>query len=138
MTPRGHWLRGFVMEVLMTSSDWSAFFDRFPPRVLITTAPCPVCHKKSWVDLVRGDGTCRRGHHQSVAAFLTGVPDPTPLDWPCPRCQRALQPTDETVSCVCGWEGTRTDLEDRVSQQMMEEAPNGATIYHKPRHGRRR
>ena len=122
----------------MTSSDWSVFFDRFPPRVLITTAPCPVCHKKAWVDLVRGDGTCRRGHHQSVSAFLTGIPDPLSLDWPCPRCQRALQPTDETVSCVCGWEGMRTELEDWVSQQVMEEAPNGATIYHKPRHGRRR
>ena len=112
-----------------------AVCEKYPPRILITTVPCPVCRKKAWLDLVDQTGTCRNGHRITGAQVMVGG---QPLAWPCPVCGRDLYPWQETVQCVCGWEGSRSALEDETARRVMEEEPNGATIYRKPRHGRKR
>lgn len=130
--------------------DLAALFSRWPPRVLISTVPCPACGRRAVVDGVRKEIACYH-HREGIRTFPLAarladadrprLPDdlrayyPQGVTCPADGVRLRLRLTDAEGTCpACGGVFTFDHLRDAAAQRLMEEAPLGATIYHRPRH----
>ncbi|NMP24625.1 hypothetical protein [Sulfobacillus harzensis] len=136
--------------------DVQAFLTRFPPLGPFDKNRCPDCHQWALVDLGHKEVVCYRHDPPRVwtlaerlalaeaqDATRPRLPESLKRYYPggvvCPLCQTRLQLRIRAAEGRCPrCEGVWTfpELEDAAAQHLMEEQPNGATVYHKPRHGR--
>lgn len=129
-----------------------AFLTRFPPAGPFDRNRCPDCHRWAFVDLGRQEVICYRHdppRRWTLAERLALAERPSRLPaelrqyYPggvtCPVCQTrlALRVRWAEGTCPhCETTWTFADLIDRAAQRLMEEEPNGAQGYRKPRHTR--
>lgn len=130
-----------------------AFLTRWPPRMLMSTAPCPDCHRRAAADLIREEVVCYRHDPEKVwplTDYLTHtdatprrsrLPDDLRQYYPngvtCPDCgsRLRLRIRDEAGDCArCDQSWTFAHLIDAKAAHLMQEEPLGATIYRRPRH----
>jgi len=120
------------------------YWELYPLVAHLSKCRCPV-HRDTWifVDEIAKDATCYQCAKTYTVADLIAwkeghptAPRRRPETRHCPLCQRTLKaPQQGAYACVCGWEGTLQAIEDAEARRLMEEAPNGARPYHRPRHG---
>ncbi len=132
-----------------------AFLTRFPPVGPFDRNRCPDCHQWAVVDIGRQEVICYRHDPVRIWTFAERLALAAVSDQQRPRLPETLKryypggvvcPVDHTRlrlrlraadgTCPrCGQQWTFAELEDRAAQRLMEEAPNGAAIYHRPRKG---
>lgn len=134
-----------------------AYWDCFPLRVHISKVRCPV-HRQTWLfmDEISEEAwcyTCDR-HWTTTEIVMAHQTRSVPRDtrprlpedirqyYPngvtCPECRLRLRlqiSAGEGVCRRCEQIWTFTQLIDHAARTLMEERPNGATVYHKPRRG---
>ena len=135
-----------------------AYWDQFPFLVHFSAVRCPV-HRQQWLrmDEITEEAwceTCQRNWTTGEVVALAPerqhrptakprLPDNVRQYYPhgvtCPRCRRRLQlrVRDAEGTCTaCDQVYTFAQLIDAAAQKLMEEQPNGAQAYRKPRHAR--
>ncbi len=119
------------------------YWELYPVIAHVSKCRCPV-HRNTWifVDEITKTAICHQCHHTYTIAELIAWKEahPTPQRGKtrlgCPVCHRKLSgPSGAFLACVCGWEGTAQEIEDAEARRLMEEAPNGAQPYRRPRRG---
>lgn len=120
------------------------YWELYPVIAHVSKCRCPV-HRNTWifVDEITKEAHCHSCQHTYTVAELIVWKEahPTPSKRPgekvhCPLCHRTLKaPQQGLYACVCGWEGTAQEIEDAEARRLMEEAPNGAQPYRRPRRG---
>lgn len=131
-----------------------AYWDTFNFVAHYSAVRCPV-HRRQWLrmDEITEEAWCEAcGRNwttvevvvaaQARAAQRPRLPDTLRSYYPggviCPRCRTRLRldtRAGEGTCAACDQTWTFAQLLD-VAQRLMEEEPNGATPYHKPRHSR--
>ena len=130
-----------------------AFLTRFPPFGPWDRTKCPDCAAWAFVDLKAKEIICYR--HDPVRVWTLAerlalpesprhssrVPEDLRRYYPrgvtCPICRSRLrlQLAEQTGTCAgCDHTWTFAALVDLAAQQLMQEEPLGASVYHKPRH----
>lgn len=135
-----------------------AYWDAFPFVIHLSKVRCPV-HRQTWLFMDEltetahcfacdRDWTTTEIVAQTIGRRSTGRAKPTlppslrrfyPAGVTCPRCWERLRlrvRAQEGTCPACDQTYTFSELEDAAAQKLMEEEPNGATVYHKPRHVR--
>lgn len=128
-----------------------AYWDAFPFVIHLSKVRCPV-HRNTWLfmDEITETAHCFACEHDWTTAEIVAarrasphrltLPDEMRRYYPggvvCPECRMrlALQIADETGACPrCEQLWTFPQLIDAAARRLMEEEPNGATVYRKPR-----
>ena len=136
-----------------------AYWNTFPFMVHFSAVRCPV-HRQTWLrmDEIAEEAWCEACDRSWTTAEVVAaaqerqsqprpakprLPDDLRQYYPhgvtCPRCRRRLRlrvsAADGTCT-ACGQTFTFAQLIDAAAQRLMEEQPNGAQGYRKPRHAR--
>lgn len=128
-------------ELPSLDAELLRYWELYPVVAHVSKCRCPV-HRQTWifVDEIAKTAVCHQCDHTYTLAELIAWKEAHPAlprasSPRCPVCHRRLPKGTPTqmVSCVCGWEGSAQEIEDAEARRPMEEAPNGAQPYHKPR-----